>query len=213
MRGALREMRVNYDQSPAGTQHADIDIAQLRERIGRNRTEPAFELRSPTQMPQALKASVEIAPNRNGYGRILPGRSQLQKMPPRQPPNLRQSYVDDLPLAPAQVFTNAPIYEPHHQDQVWEEPARPQQDYYEPPYAPPPAQTALVSPNTAYSAQNSFQQLTDAIMARASGERGLEGMTQDLLRGMLKTWLDDNLPQLVEKLVREEIERVARRGR
>jgi len=28
---------------------------------------------------------------------------------------------------------------------------------------------------------------------------------------MLKAWLDDNLPPLVERLVREEIERVARR--
>jgi len=50
-------------------------------------------------------------------------------------------------------------------------------------------------------------------MARATGDRGLEDMTRDLLRGMLKTWLDDNLPDLVERLVRDEIERVARRGR
>ena len=30
---------------------------------------------------------------------------------------------------------------------------------------------------------------------------------------MLKQWLDDNLPKLVERLVREEIERVVRRPR
>jgi cell pole-organizing protein PopZ len=30
---------------------------------------------------------------------------------------------------------------------------------------------------------------------------------------MLKQWLDQNLPGLVERLVAEEIERVARRGR
>ena len=30
---------------------------------------------------------------------------------------------------------------------------------------------------------------------------------------MLRTWLDDNLPVIVEKLVRSEIERVARGGR
>jgi cell pole-organizing protein PopZ len=29
---------------------------------------------------------------------------------------------------------------------------------------------------------------------------------------MLKQWLDQNLPRIVEQLVREEIERVARRG-
>ena len=35
-------------------------------------------------------------------------------------------------------------------------------------------------------------------------------MAQDMLRPMLKAWLDDNLPSLVERLVREEIERVSR---
>jgi cell pole-organizing protein PopZ len=35
-------------------------------------------------------------------------------------------------------------------------------------------------------------------------------MARDMLRPMLKSWLDDNLPNLVERLVREEIERVSR---
>lgn len=38
----------------------------------------------------------------------------------------------------------------------------------------------------------------------------VEQMAQDMLRPMLKDWLEDNLPTLVERLVREEIERVAR---
>lgn len=41
----------------------------------------------------------------------------------------------------------------------------------------------------------------------------LERIMRDLLRPMLKTWLDDNLPALVERLVRAEIERVARGSR
>jgi cell pole-organizing protein PopZ len=40
--------------------------------------------------------------------------------------------------------------------------------------------------------------------------RSVEDMAQDMLRPMLQEWLDDNLPTLVERLVREEIERVAR---
>jgi cell pole-organizing protein PopZ len=43
--------------------------------------------------------------------------------------------------------------------------------------------------------------------------RTLEDLVKDLLRPMLKAWLDDNLPPLVERLVRAEIERVARGGR
>ncbi|KQO80849.1 DUF2497 domain-containing protein [Rhizobium sp. Leaf262] len=38
----------------------------------------------------------------------------------------------------------------------------------------------------------------------------VEQMAQDMLRPMLQDWLEDNLPTLVERLVREEIERVAR---
>jgi len=41
----------------------------------------------------------------------------------------------------------------------------------------------------------------------------LAEMTREMLRPMLKTWLDDNLPVMVERLVRAEIERVARGGR
>ena len=35
-------------------------------------------------------------------------------------------------------------------------------------------------------------------------------MTEDMVRPMLQDWLDNNLPTLVERLVREEIERVSR---
>ncbi len=38
----------------------------------------------------------------------------------------------------------------------------------------------------------------------------VDEIAEDMLRPMLQEWLDDNLPTLVERLVREEIERVAR---
>ena len=80
----------------------------------------------------------------------------------------------------------------------------------EPAYLP---SAPLMSANTADAANSSFNQLADTLMARALGERTIEDMTQDLLKGMLRSWLDAHLPSLVEKLVREEIDRVARRGR
>lgn len=40
--------------------------------------------------------------------------------------------------------------------------------------------------------------------------RTLEDMVRELIRPMLKTWLDDNLPHIVERLVREEIARLVR---
>jgi hypothetical protein len=45
-----------------------------------------------------------------------------------------------------------------------------------------------------------------------SGETSLEGLTRDLLRPMLKDWLDANLPSLVEAMVAREIERITKKG-
>lgn len=42
-----------------------------------------------------------------------------------------------------------------------------------------------------------------------SGETSLEGLTRDLLRPMLAQWLDENLPGMVEDLVKAEIARIA----
>ncbi|MEO6389184.1 MAG: DUF2497 domain-containing protein [Croceibacterium sp.] len=42
-----------------------------------------------------------------------------------------------------------------------------------------------------------------------SGETSLEGLTRDLLRPMLAEWLDRKLPEIVERLVKAEIARIA----
>jgi cell pole-organizing protein PopZ len=42
-----------------------------------------------------------------------------------------------------------------------------------------------------------------------SGETSLEGLVRDMLRPMLADWLDRNLPEMVERLVKAEIARIA----
>lgn len=69
-------------------------------------------------------------------------------------------------------------------------------------------QTALVSVATGEQVARSFGELAEAI--DGSQRRSLDEMAEEMLRPMLREWLDDNLPTLVERLVREEIERVAR---
>jgi len=70
----------------------------------------------------------------------------------------------------------------------------------------------MLSPEAAASAESAFSRLADSLVSRSAGGRSIEDITRDLLRPMLKQWLDEHLPALVERLVREEIERVARRG-
>jgi uncharacterized protein len=45
-----------------------------------------------------------------------------------------------------------------------------------------------------------------------SGETSLEGLTRELLRPMLKEWLDTNLPPIVEAMVEREIARITKKG-
>ena len=71
----------------------------------------------------------------------------------------------------------------------------------------------MMSGDTMLAASNAFELLSKEIFSKSSGgELVLEDSARDMVRPMLKKWLDDNLPTLVERLVREEIERVARKG-
>ena len=82
-------------------------------------------------------------------------------------------------------------------------------------HAPPkPAPVArdddrLVSEPSASAAAASFSQLSEAIAMPPAG-RTLEDVVRELLRPLLKDWLDTNLPRIVEAKVAEEVERIAR---
>jgi cell pole-organizing protein PopZ len=80
-----------------------------------------------------------------------------------------------------------------------------------PPPPPAPAPEPLLSNVAQASAASAFQMLSTTVLN--SNPRTLEDLVKEMLRPMLKSWLDENLPPLVERLVRAEIERVARGGR
>ena len=73
------------------------------------------------------------------------------------------------------------------------------------------APTSLISMDASQQVARSFQDLAVAI--DEAERRSYDEIAADLLRPMLQEWLDENLPTLVERLVREEIERVARGNR
>lgn len=83
--------------------------------------------------------------------------------------------------------------------------------------AVPPAPSApfdmaqLLSDQTSSAVTSAFGQLAHTVLS--NNARTLEDLVKDMLKPMLKGWLDDNLPTMVERLVRAEIERVARGGR
>ncbi|SMC61247.1 Cell pole-organizing protein PopZ [Fulvimarina manganoxydans] len=67
---------------------------------------------------------------------------------------------------------------------------------------------SLVSSEVEGRISSSFDQLAEAV--RADQLARMDDTVRDMLRPMLSDWLEDNLPSIVERMVREEIERVAR---
>jgi uncharacterized protein len=74
--------------------------------------------------------------------------------------------------------------------------------------APAGNEAVLLSPRATAAVDMAFNALAHTVLVQNS--RTLEDLVRELLKPMLKAWLDDNLPGMVERLVRSEIERVSR---
>jgi hypothetical protein len=72
----------------------------------------------------------------------------------------------------------------------------------------PPPDRALISNETIAAVDSAFNTLAHTVIGQNA--RTLEDLVREMLRPMLKSWLDDNLPSMVERIVRAEIERVSR---
>jgi hypothetical protein len=131
---------------------------------------------------------------------------------PQAPPGAEEATGSDvLMLDPAmmvqepQTSTAVPAPEP---EPVIEEVVRPAED------APP---LSLVTPEAAAAAAVSVGSLVRTLAAERtmqvrSGGPTIEDIVREELRPLLKEWLNANLPTLVERLVRAEIERVVSRA-
>jgi uncharacterized protein len=89
---------------------------------------------------------------------------------------------------------------------------------WRPPPAPPPPPAApaaapvldrgLISGSTMAAVDGAFNSLAQTVIGQNA--HTLEDLVKEMLRPLLKSWLDDNLPGLVDRIVRAEIERVSR---
>jgi len=66
----------------------------------------------------------------------------------------------------------------------------------------------ILSHSTVSAVESAFNTLANTVLS--NNARTLEDLVKEMLRPMLKSWLDDNLPGLVERIVKAEIERVSR---
>ncbi len=166
----------------ASARPADADVRQVQ---------PAAPAAAPTQKmapPAAQEPAVASAP-------------RLQPAPlPEFSPQPARAEKADAPAAAPPPFAMESAPDPVEGKAA---PVTP-----EAPGSLPARVEALISEEAGAQVARSFNDL--AAVFDGIRNRSVEDMAQEMLRPMLQEWLDDNLPTLVERLVREEIERVAR---
>ncbi|QDF37997.2 DUF2497 domain-containing protein [Bradyrhizobium symbiodeficiens] len=148
---------------------------------------PAPEVRAPEPEPEPEPEADVLE---------LTDEMAMDPTPPPPPPSFRKVEPrDDLEFAESPPRpTPPPSYAPVDFD------------------APPvPPQQPILAQSTVSAVESAFNSLAHTVLS--SNARTLEDLVKEMLRPMLKSWLDDNLPGMVERIVKAEIERVSRGGR
>lgn len=181
------------EAAPAAAEPAEEPAPQLEE-------EPAFDAASePEPEPESEDVSFEDD--------VLELTDRVEEEGEGTSP---MAIADDLMILDRED-ESAPAPEPDPEPEPQPEPVMAET----PAPAPAPADDdeSLLAEPAASAAAGAFAALTENLRVSSDNGQTLEGIVRELMRPMLKQWLDENLPSIVEAKVQEEIERVARRRR
>ncbi|GIK82453.1 MAG: DUF2497 domain-containing protein [Pseudorhodoplanes sp.] len=171
--------------------------------------EPPSPPPPPLREPQAIQNDMKTVlaappPAVVADADVLDLTEDMAAVPMAPPQPQRASSFRTIDAQPDVVFSDTPAEEPAPSEEP--EPVTADAPVaYEPPVFD---RTPIMSMAASQAVDQAFSQLTQTVFTQNG--RTIEDLVRDMLRPMLKTWLDDNLPGLVERLVRAEIERVSR---
>jgi cell pole-organizing protein PopZ len=194
-------------------------LASIRRIIADDDTKPA-----PPPPPPAAAPKPAAMPPRTPVPPSPPPRAAA---PPPEPPPVVQARIepppepepeDILDLTEQMAEAEQPSFQTidGQSDVIFADPEpAPPPRAPEPPraYAPaPPAadpdEHPLLANSTTAAVDSAFNTLAQTVLVQNA--RTLEDLVREMLRPLLKSWLDDNLPGMVERIVKAEIERVSR---
>ncbi|TCS17275.1 DUF2497 domain-containing protein [Caulobacter sp. BK020] len=112
------------------------------------------------------------------------------------------------PPAPVESLGDIDVYSPEPEPEP-EPPPPPPEPAPAPVFSREEVADNLVGDHAAGLAASAFGSLSSALLMPKDG-RTLEDVVRELLRPLLKEWLDQNLPRIVETKVEEEVHRIAR---
>jgi len=113
------------------------------------------------------------------------------------------------PPAPVESMGDIDVYSPEPEPEPAPPPPPPPEPAPAPVFSREEVADNLVGDHAAGLAASAFGSLSSALLMPKDG-RTLEDVVRELLRPLLKEWLDQNLPRIVEAKVEEEVHRIAR---
>src|SRR3954453_15340069 len=180
---------------------------------------PAPPIKPPVAAAPPPPPAVPVSSSQNDIDALLNGLDEATGPEEIRPP-LPDSEVFDLTdemavRAPEPPKASFQTVEPQD-DLEFAENVAASASHRQPAFEPPPLVNSspppqILSRSTISAVESAFNTLAHTVLS--NNARTLEDLVKEMLRPMLKSWLDDNLPGLVERIVKAEIERVARGGR
>ncbi len=121
-----------------------------------------------------------------------------------------EAFAEDMGAAPGETAEPEPEPEPEPAASAADpEPAPEPEHRPAPPPRPPHRDEPLVGRIAETASVAAFRELSAATSPAGKG-RTLEDLAREMLQPMLRQWLDENLPRIVEAAVRDEVERISR---
>jgi uncharacterized protein len=180
---------------------------------------PAPPIKPPVAAAPPPPPAVPVSSSQNDIDALLNGLDEATGPEEIRPP-LPDSEVFDLTdemavRAPEPPKASFQTVEPQD-DLEFAENVAASASHRQPAFEPPPLvnsapQPQILSRSTISAVESAFNTLAHTVLS--NNARTLEDLVKEMLRPMLKSWLDDNLPGMVERIVKLEIERVSRGGR
>ena len=177
---------------------------------------PAPPPAKPAPPPAAPAPAAVVSNSQDDIDALLNGLDEATTPEEIRPP-LPEADVfeltDEMAMAPPEPAQPAFHKVEPHDDLEFSESAAARALHRQPAFEPSPLESSappqqILSRSTVSAVESAFNSLAHTVLS--NNARTLEDLVKEMLRPMLKSWLDDNLPGLVERIVKAEIERVSR---
>jgi hypothetical protein len=177
---------------------------------------PAPPPAKPAPPPAAPAPAAVVSNSQDDIDALLNGLDEAttpEEIRPALPEADVFELTDEMAMAPPEPAQPAFHKVEPHDDLEFSESAAAPALHRQPAFEPSPLESSappqqILSRSTVSAVESAFNSLAHTVLS--NNARTLEDLVKEMLRPMLKSWLDDNLPGLVERIVKAEIERVSR---